>query len=114
MGEALRLDGAMQGATQRQVSTPSLPQPRALAALPDQVGEALRLDGAMKELAAQLKEAQDLIFFGRGYNYSTALEAALKVGVKARCCVDFLMEATNAALPAIITMLHKDYSHSHI
>jgi hypothetical protein len=35
----------------------------------------------MKRLAAQLKDASDLIFFGRGYNYSTALEAALKV-----CC----------------------------
>lgn len=41
--------------------------------------QVLKLDGQMKKLAEQLKDAQDLIFFGRGYNYSTALEAALKV-----------------------------------
>jgi glucosamine 6-phosphate synthetase-like amidotransferase/phosphosugar isomerase protein len=39
----------------------------------------------MKKLAAQLKDASDLIFFGRGYNYSTALEAALKVREQAGC-----------------------------
>ena len=49
------------------------------AALPDAVRGALKLDGEMQALAAQLKDAQSLIFFGRGYNYSTALEAALKV-----------------------------------
>lgn len=53
----------------------------ALAALPDAVREVLKLDGGMRRLAEQLKDAQSLIFFGRGYNYSTALEAALKVCV---------------------------------
>jgi len=39
----------------------------------------LKLDGQMLELAEQLKEEQSLVVFGRGYNYATALEAALKV-----------------------------------
>jgi hypothetical protein len=66
------------GADSRAKSAKRVAAIRALAALPDAVREALKLDGAMKALAAQLKDAQDLIFFGRGYNYSTALEAALK------------------------------------
>ena len=32
----------------------------------------------MLSLAEQLKEEQSLLVFGRGYNYATALEAALK------------------------------------
>jgi glucosamine 6-phosphate synthetase-like amidotransferase/phosphosugar isomerase protein len=36
-------------------------------------------DVAMKELAAQLKDSNSLLFFARGNNYATALEAALKV-----------------------------------
>jgi len=35
----------------------------------------------MKELAQQLKDEHSLMFFARGYNYATALEAALKVKV---------------------------------
>ncbi len=34
----------------------------------------------MLRLAGALKEEQSLLVFGRGYNYATALEAALKVG----------------------------------
>jgi glucosamine 6-phosphate synthetase-like amidotransferase/phosphosugar isomerase protein len=34
----------------------------------------------MKSLAAQLKDISSLMFFARGNNYATALEAALKVG----------------------------------
>ncbi len=41
--------------------------------------QALALDGEMRELAAKLKGEQSLLVFGRGYNYATALEAALKV-----------------------------------
>jgi glucosamine--fructose-6-phosphate aminotransferase (isomerizing) len=65
---------------------------RALAALPDAVRGALALDGEMRALAGQLKDARDLIFFGRGYNFSTALEAALKASATpraraaGRCC----------------------------
>jgi hypothetical protein len=35
----------------------------------------------MRELAAQLRGATSLLFFARGANYATALEAALKVGL---------------------------------
>lgn len=46
--------------------------------------QVLKLDGEMLRLAEQLKSEQSLLVFGRGYNYATALEAALKVG--APCC----------------------------
>lgn len=36
----------------------------------------------MRELAAQLKDEHSLMFFARGYNYATALEAALKTKVR--------------------------------
>lgn len=41
--------------------------------------QALLLDESMKQLAMQLKDEHSLLFFARGYNYATALEAALKV-----------------------------------
>ena len=50
-----------------------------LGRLPDAVRGALALDGAMRDLAATLKEEESLLVFGRGVNYATALEAALKV-----------------------------------
>ena len=50
-----------------------------LAALPDAIRAALRLDGEMRSLAEALREEQSLLVFGRGFNYATALEAALKV-----------------------------------
>lgn len=50
-----------------------------LLALPELVRRALALDGRMRELAMQLQHEQSLLFFGRGYNHATALEAALKV-----------------------------------
>ena len=49
-----------------------------LGALPGKVRDALLLDGQMQELAASLKDAGSLLFFARGNNYATALEAALK------------------------------------
>jgi glucosamine--fructose-6-phosphate aminotransferase (isomerizing) len=45
----------------------------------DKVREVLKLDNDMKELAKELMEEQSLLVFGRGYNYATALEGALKV-----------------------------------
>lgn len=39
------------------------------------------LDAAMKQLALSLKDEHSLMFFARGYNYATALEAALKLKV---------------------------------
>lgn len=47
--------------------------------LPNKVREVLKLDGEMKELAMLLMGEQSLLMFGRGYNYATALEGALKV-----------------------------------
>lgn len=50
-----------------------------LGQLPGKVRKVLLLDGQMRELAEQLKDTQSLLFFARGNNYATALEAALKV-----------------------------------
>ncbi|KAL2927042.1 Glutamine--fructose-6-phosphate aminotransferase [isomerizing] 2 [Bienertia sinuspersici] len=47
--------------------------------LPSRVKEVLQLDQEMEELAKQLIDEQSLLVFGRGYNYATALEGALKV-----------------------------------
>ncbi|KAK4771056.1 hypothetical protein SAY87_031588 [Trapa incisa] len=47
--------------------------------LPNKVREVLKLDQEMKDLAEQLVAEQSLLMFGRGYNYATALEGALKV-----------------------------------
>ncbi len=54
--------------------------------LPGKVRTTLMLDGAMRELAERLRDSHSLLFFGRGYNYATALEAALKVGDKGGGC----------------------------
>lgn len=47
--------------------------------LPNKVREVLKLDEEMKDLAKLLIAEQSLLVFGRGYNYATALEGALKV-----------------------------------
>ncbi|KAF8398173.1 hypothetical protein HHK36_017099 [Tetracentron sinense] len=47
--------------------------------LPNKVREVLKLDQEMKDLAKLLIAEQSLLMFGRGYNYATALEGALKV-----------------------------------
>ncbi|XP_068659714.1 glutamine--fructose-6-phosphate aminotransferase [isomerizing] 1-like [Aristolochia californica] len=47
--------------------------------LPNKVREVLKLDEEMKDLAKLLVEEESLLMFGRGYNYATALEGALKV-----------------------------------
>ncbi|XP_061351191.1 glutamine--fructose-6-phosphate aminotransferase [isomerizing] 1 [Gastrolobium bilobum] len=47
--------------------------------LPNKVREVLKLDQEMKDLANLLIAEQSLLVFGRGYNYATALEGALKV-----------------------------------
>ena len=41
--------------------------------------QVLLLDQQMQELARRLMNDGSLLLFGRGYNYATALEAALKV-----------------------------------
>ncbi|KAJ7960440.1 glutamine--fructose-6-phosphate aminotransferase [isomerizing] 2 [Quillaja saponaria] len=50
-----------------------------LFGLPNKVREVLKLDQEMKDLAKLLIAEQSLLVFGRGYNYATALEGALKV-----------------------------------
>jgi glucosamine 6-phosphate synthetase-like amidotransferase/phosphosugar isomerase protein len=50
-----------------------------LGQLPCALRAALRLDIQVRDLAERLKNEQSLLVFGRGYNYATALEAALKV-----------------------------------
>nr|ASL69224.1 glutamine-fructose-6-phosphate transaminase 1 [Diospyros kaki] len=50
-----------------------------LCELPGKVREVLKLDQEMKDLAKLLIAEQSLLVFGRGYNYATALEGALKV-----------------------------------
>ncbi|KAL3832967.1 hypothetical protein ACJIZ3_007703 [Penstemon smallii] len=47
--------------------------------LPSKVREVLKLDQELKDLANLLIAEQSLLVFGRGYNYATALEGALKV-----------------------------------
>ncbi|KAK8509533.1 hypothetical protein V6N12_001623 [Hibiscus sabdariffa] len=47
--------------------------------LPNKVREVLKLDQEMKDLAKLLISEQSLLVFGRGYNFATALEGALKV-----------------------------------
>lgn len=42
----------------------------------------------MLELAEELKTEQSLLVFGRGYNYATAMEAALKVCSGFQGCLD--------------------------
>ena len=47
--------------------------------LPAQMREALALDEKIKATAARLSHAHDFIFLGRGINYPSALEGALKL-----------------------------------
>eukprot|EP00878_Enallax_costatus_P006129 GHUV01006425.1.p1 GENE.GHUV01006425.1~~GHUV01006425.1.p1 ORF type:complete len:319 (+),score=91.93 GHUV01006425.1:316-1272(+) len=50
-----------------------------LGALPEKMkGFLKKQDVSMKQLAHQLKDCNSLLFFARGNNYATALEAALK------------------------------------
>jgi hypothetical protein len=51
-------------------------------------------DVAMKELAAQLVDSNSLLFFARGNNYATALEAALKV----RCAASGFLVAASLSM----------------
>ena len=45
------------------------------------VRRTLKLNDQIKQLAAELKDEQSCLMFGRGRNYATAMEAALKVRV---------------------------------
>ena len=51
----------------------------ALQALPAQVKTILDRAGEIEELAEEFKRAQNFLYLGRGYNFPTALEGALKL-----------------------------------
>jgi len=51
----------------------------ALKALPDQVEHVLEQNDAIRDLAARYVEASNFLYLGRGYNFPTALEGALKL-----------------------------------
>merc|ERR1719327_91399 len=52
---------------------------RDLRRLPSCVASCLEADGEIKALAQELVHEKSLLVFGRGYNFATALEVALKV-----------------------------------
>ena len=52
---------------------------RALENLPDLLDQVLDADAQIERLAARLKDAPFVLFLGRGINYPTALEGALKL-----------------------------------
>eukprot|EP00121_Abeoforma_whisleri_P012989 Awhi_evm1s11990 len=52
---------------------------KSLNSLPELVKEVLKLDDQVKELAKDFKEERSLLVMGRGYQYATCLEGALKI-----------------------------------
>jgi glutamine---fructose-6-phosphate transaminase (isomerizing) len=52
---------------------------KALRELPDQVKRVLEMEPAIRELARTYKDAGNFLYLGRGYNFPTALEGALKL-----------------------------------
>jgi glucosamine--fructose-6-phosphate aminotransferase (isomerizing) len=51
----------------------------ALTEVPAYVDQILHLDDSIKEIAKVFCESRDFLFLGRGLNYATALEGALKL-----------------------------------
>jgi len=50
-----------------------------LKMLPDLIKEVLKVDGKVQELSKDLYKEKSLLVMGRGYNYATCLEGALKI-----------------------------------
>ena len=50
-----------------------------LAAVPEKVSEALKEEEHIRQVAEKYKDATDFLYLGRGYNFPTALEGALKL-----------------------------------
>ena len=50
-----------------------------LKKLPDKIEKILENENEIKEIAKKFKNAKDFMFIGRGINYPTALEGALKL-----------------------------------
>jgi glucosamine--fructose-6-phosphate aminotransferase (isomerizing) len=64
------------------------PQPEAIAAVPDAVEAALRVEPEIEQLAAELASVDRCIVLGRGYEYATAREWALKLKELAQVFAD--------------------------
>lgn len=52
---------------------------KSLNALPDLIREVLKLDDAVLEIAKKLYKEKSLVVMGRGFNFATCLEGALKI-----------------------------------
>jgi glucosamine--fructose-6-phosphate aminotransferase (isomerizing) len=52
---------------------------QAMHALPDQIREVLKSAKAIENIAEKFKNATNFLYLGRGYNFPTALEGALKL-----------------------------------
>ena len=52
---------------------------RELAALPEKAARILELDSQIRQIADRYKEARNVLYLGRGYNFPVALEGALKL-----------------------------------
>ncbi|VDM17829.1 unnamed protein product [Wuchereria bancrofti] len=50
-----------------------------LRQLPDLIREVLKLDGEVLEIAKKIYKERSLLIMGRGYNFATCLEGALKI-----------------------------------
>ncbi|VDN05331.1 unnamed protein product [Thelazia callipaeda] len=50
-----------------------------LRQLPDLIREVLKLDGEVLEIAKKIYQERSLLIMGRGYNFATCLEGALKI-----------------------------------
>lgn len=50
-----------------------------LESVPEKIEKVLALDDKVKAIAAKFKDARNFLYLGRGYNFPTALEGALKL-----------------------------------
>lgn len=50
-----------------------------LASVPEKIGLAIQQEEKIKEIAAQIKDVENCLYLGRGYNFPIALEGALKL-----------------------------------
>lgn len=70
--ELARKKGTLTSRKLREIKT-------ALAALPDLMAKVLRQDRSIREIARRFQKRNSYLFLGRGANYPTALEGALKL-----------------------------------
>jgi glutamine---fructose-6-phosphate transaminase (isomerizing) len=67
-----RVRGTISAAAERELTT-------SLLEVPAQAAQVLEQDGAIREMAAEVAEARDVLFLGRGALFPIALEGALKL-----------------------------------